>query len=241
VILTRQRRAPVAVALSVVGVLLLSGCGSSVGVHPGAAAVVGGETLSMNKIDDTTLLYCKAYVASSQQSQQGQSGPEPMGLFRSFVASGLAKRALGSELADAYSVEPASGYQSQVSQIQQALASAPADERQAVVDVAASDAYLQNVQVSIGQKLTGNEGTAQADVKANLQRGQVATQDWLKDHDIFVDPVFGLTVDGGQFTRQQDQTSYARSSLARGGVAAFGQQGPPSSYTAALPAAQICQ
>ena len=241
-ILIRARRAPVVVAVSALAALLLSGCGSSLGIHPGAAAVIGDQTVSMNKIDDTTTLYCRAYVTSARQSQQGQSGPEPLGLFRSFVASGLAKRALGSALADQYGVQPASGYQSQVSQIQQALATAPLDQQQAVIDVAASDAYLQNVQVSIGQQLTGDEGTADADVKANLQRGQVATQDWLKDHDTFIDPVFGISVDGGKFSRAQDQTSYALSSLAKGGVEAFtSQQGPPASYTSALPASQICQ
>jgi hypothetical protein len=239
VILTRQRRA---LGVAALAGLFLTGCGSSLGIHPGSAAVIGNESVSMGKIDDTTVLYCKAYVTSSQQSQQGQSGPEPMGLFRSFVASGLAKRLLGQELADAYDVQPASGYQTQVTQLQQALASAPDDQRQAVIDVAASDAYLQNVQVAIGQRLTGNTGTSDADTKAALQRGKVATQEWLNDHDAFVDPVFGISVDGGAFTRKQDQTSYAVSALAKGGVEAFtSQQGPPDSYTSALPASQICQ
>lgn len=238
-ILTRQRRA---LGVAALAGLFLTGCGSSLGVHPGSAEVIGDQTVSMSKIDDTTLLYCKAYVTSSQQSQQGQSGPEPMGLFRSFVAGGLAKRLLGSELADEYGVQPASGYQTQVSQIEQALASVPADQRQAVIDVAASDAYLQNVQVAIGQQLTGNSGTSDADTKAALQRGQVATQEWLDDHDAFIDPVFNISVDKGAFSRQQDQTSYAVSSLAKAGVEAFtSQQGPPDSYTSALPASQICQ
>ena len=238
---TRHRRGSVVVAVTVLAGVLLSGCGSSVGIHPGAAAVIGDQTVSMSTIDDTTTLYCRAYVTSAQQSQQGQSGPEPLGLFRSFVASSLAKRALGEELADQYSVQPASGYQAQISQIQQALASAPADQRQAVVDVAGSDAYLQNVQIAIGQLLTGSTGSTSADLKAALQRGEVATQDWLNDHDSFIDPVFGLKVDDGNFSRSQDQTSYAVSALARGGVAAFSSQGPPDSYTAALPAAQVCQ
>lgn len=230
---TRQRRA---LGVAALAGLLLTGCGSSLGIHPGAAAAIGDDSVSMSKIDDTTVLYCKAYVTSSQQSQQGQSGPEPMGLFRSFVASSLSKRLLGQELADAYDVQPASGYQSQVTQLQQALASAPADQRQAVIDVAASDAYLQNVQVAIGQKLTGNEGQSNADIKAALQRGQVATQDWLNDHDAFIDPVFSISVDGGKFSRQQDPTSYALSTFAAQGS----KQQPDQDYTAALPAAQRC-
>jgi hypothetical protein len=224
--------------------LLLSGCGSSLGIHPGAAASVGGQTVSMHTIDDTTKSFCIAYVKQAQQSQQGAgSGPLPMSTFRSYVASSLAQRLLGRELADQYSVQPAADYQRQVDQYQQALASSPAEERDAVVQVAAAQAYLQNVQISIGQQLTGDTGTDDAAVKAQLQRGEVATQDWLNDHDVSIDPVFGVAVDGGKFTTgHRDQTSYAVSALARGGVEAdTSGQGPPESYTSALPPSQICQ
>ena len=233
-----RKRRPVALVSVAAAVLLLTACGSSIGIHPGSAAVIGDRTLSMSKIDDTAKLYCQVYIASSQQSQQGQSGPVPMGLFRSFVAGSLAKRLLGQELADQYHVQPASGYQSQISQIQQAFASAPAGQRQAAIDVAGSDAYLQNVQVAVGQQLTGNEGQSDADIKAALQRGEVATQDWLKDHDTFIDPVFDVAVDGGRFTRVQDQTSYPLSALASAGAQAT--PAPDSSYISALPAAQRC-
>ena len=241
-ILTRQRRAPVVAAAAALSGLLLSGCGS-IGIHPGAAATVGDRSVSMSTIDDTTTSFCKAYVAQSQTSQQGQSGPIPMGAFRSYVASSLAKRMLGQELLDEYSVQPASGYQAAVAQYHQALATAPPDELAAVVQVAAADAYLQNVQVSIGQQLTGNTGQTTADTKAQLQRGQVATQDWLNDNSVHIDPVFGISVDGGKFTTgQRAQTSYAVSALAKGGVeAGTSQHGPPASYTSALPASQLCQ
>jgi hypothetical protein len=224
--------------LATVG-LLLSGC-SSLGIHPGSAAVVGDETVSMSKIDDTTTLYCKAYVTQSQSSQQTQSGPLPMGTFRSFVAASLAKRALGDQLAQAYGVEPASGYQQQVTQLQQALASTPADQRDAVIEVAASDAYLQNVQVAIGEELTGVVGQADSEIKAALQRGQVATQDWLSHHKVYLDPVFGRSVGGGSFSTSSNQTSYPLSPLAKLGAQINDQQAPPSSYTSQLPASQVC-
>jgi hypothetical protein len=160
-----------------------------------------------------------------------------LGLFRSYVASGLANRLLGQALADEYAVQPASGYQQQVSQIQQALASAPDDQRQAVVDVAGSDAYLQNVQVAIGRALTGHQGQSNTDIKAALQRGQVATKEWLDDHDAFIDPVFGLSIDDGSFKTEKDQTSYPLSALASAGASTAA---PDESYTSRLPAAQVC-
>ena len=237
-ILTRQRRATAVGASATAVALLLSGCGSSLGIHPGAAATVGDRTVSMSKIDDDTTLYCKAYVTSSRQSQQSQSGPIPLGLFRSYVASSLANRLLGQELADQYAVQPASGYQQQVSQIQQALSSAPDDQRQAVIDVAASDAFLQNVQVAIGQQLTGNTGSTNDDLKAALQRGQVATQEWLAHHSFDVDPVLGVTLQDGQVTVVRDQTSVPVSPLAVAGAKSGGQ--PDASYTSALTPSQLC-
>lgn len=231
----RHSRVRALAGLAVTG-LLLTGCGGTLGIHPGSAAVVGDQTVSMSKINDTTTLYCKAYVTQSQSSQQSQTGPLPMGSFRSFVAASLAKRALGDQLAQAYGVEPASGYQQQVTQLQQALASSPADQRDAVIDVAASDAYLQNVQVAIGQQLTGNFGQSNADLKAALARGKVATQDWLDDHEASIDPVFGISVDDGAFTAQREQTSYPLSTFASQGA----QPQPDSDFVSALPAAQRC-
>jgi hypothetical protein len=231
---TRQR---VALAGIAAAGLLLTGCGSSLGIHPGNAVVVGSDTVSMSKVDTTSALFCKVYVAQQQlQSSQQQSGPLPLGSFRSYAASSLAKRALGQQLADQYSVQPASGYQTQVSQFQQALASSSPEERDAAIAVAGADAYLENVEVSVGQEITGATGQTNADLKAALQRGQVAASDWLNDHDAFVDPVFGLAVHGGTFTALKDQTSYPLSALASQGAAAQ----PASSYTSALPASQVC-
>src|ERR1044072_1174329 len=122
VILSRQRRVRVVGVVVALCGLLLTGCGDNLGVHPGSAAVVDGQSLSMNKIDDTTKLYCQAYVAQSEQSQQTSSGAIPMGVFRSYVASALSKRMLGDALADHYGVEPAPGYEKAISQYEQALA-----------------------------------------------------------------------------------------------------------------------
>jgi hypothetical protein len=221
--------------------LLLSGCGSSLGIHPGAAVIVGSESVSMGTIDSTTTSFCQAYLAQPAQSGQGPSAV-PMGLLRSYAATSLAKRALGKQIADAYDVQPAAGYQQALSQYQQSFASSPADQRDAAIAVAGADAYLQNVQVSVGEKLTGNTGATNQVVKANLQRGQVATSDWFGAHNAFMDPVFGVEVDGGKFTPQRGQTSYALSTLASQGaqVSLSSQQGPPAAYTAALPPSQVC-
>jgi hypothetical protein len=228
-----EARARAAVGLAVVG-LLLSGCGGSLGIHPGSAAVIGGDSISMDKVNSTTTLYCRAYLPQLQQ--QGQK--VPMRFLRQFVVGSLSERDLGQQLADEYGVQPTSEYATQQAQVAQQFASAAPDVKAAVLDVEGGAPYLQNVQVEIGKKLLAASGSPTTQTKVALQRGQVATQDWLHSHPASIDPVFGKNVAGGAFASAYDQTSYAVSALAAAGVAGANQ--PVSSYTAALPPSQIC-
>jgi hypothetical protein len=229
----REARAVSAVGLAVVG-MLLSGCGGSIGIHPGSAALIGDDTISMDKVDSTATLYCRAYLPQLQQ--QGQK--VPMRYLRQFVAGSLAQRDLGQQLADAYAVQPTSDYASEQAQVAQQFVAAAPDVKTAVLDVEGGAPYLQSVQVAIGEKLLASSGNPTTDTKVALQRGQVATQDWLHSHSAIIDPVLGNVVSDGQFTASYDQTSYAVSPLAAAGVASAAQ--PVPSYTSALPPSQVC-
>jgi len=236
--LMRQRpaRRPVGVVGLALAGLALSGCGPSLGIHPGSAVVVGDHTLSMSHIDSTSSLYCQAYIPTIRGQSQG--GAVPMRFIRQFVAASLAERLIGEQLAAQYDVQPAKGYAQSQAQVQQQFADAPEDQQNAVLDVEGGDPYLQNVQIAVGQQLTGNSGEATADLKAAQQRGQVATQDWLKDNSFDVDPVLGVTLQDGQVKLVRDQTSYPVSALAVSG-AKTGTQ-PDASYTGSLSPSQLC-
>jgi hypothetical protein len=230
----RSRRTTGAAGLAAAA-LALTGCGASIGIHPGSAIVVGDRTMSMSKVDSTSTLYCQAYVPTIQQ--QG-GGKIPMRYLRQFVAASLAERFIGEGLAAQYHVAPAPGYRQNQAQVQQQFSQAPADQLAAVLDVEGGDPYLQNVQVAVGQQLTGNYGQANADIKAAQQRGIVATQDWLKSHSVEIDPALGVTVENGQVKRVRDDTSYPVSALASAGAQQTGA--PDPSYTAALTPSQLC-
>jgi hypothetical protein len=236
--LMRQRpaRRPVGVVGLALAGLALTGCGPSVGIHPGSAVLVSDRSLSMSHIDSTSALYCKAFIPIIQQQAQG--GSVPMSFIRQFVAASLTERLIGEELAEKYDVKPAKGYAQNQAQIQQQFATSPQDQLDAVLDVQGGDPYLQNVQVAIGQQLTGNSGEAAADLKAAQQRGQVATQDWLQDNSVDVDPVFAVTVENGQVKLSRTQTSFPVSALAVAGANSNGQ--PDASYTSALTPSQLC-
>jgi len=222
------------VGVALVG-LLLSGCGS-LGIHPGSAAVVGGDTLSMSKVDSTASLYCQGLASTIQSSQTSQV---PMRGVRQLAAIGLTSQLLGRSLADQYAVAPGSGYAQSMTQLKQQLPAMSAAQRRAVLEVEGGFRYLQWVQVAVGQKLLAASGQSAGDVKAALQRGQVATQEWVKSHAINIDPVFGVAANGGQFKSVPDQTSYPVSTLASLGAAGTTTQ-PDPSYTSALTPAQRC-
>jgi hypothetical protein len=237
---SRQPGRSVARSVSLAGLaaagLVLTGCGVSTGIHPGSAAVIGDESISLSKIDTTASRYCQAYAPQiSQQSQR-----VPMRYLRQFVAANLSQRMLGRQLAEAYDVQPTSAYDQQVTKVETQFASSPSKLRKAVVDVEAGGLYLSAVQAAIGQKLLAESGTSSPTAKAALQRGQVATEDWLKDHSISLDPVLGIAADGGQFKATTDQTSYPLSTLASQGAAAAGASQPDPAYTAALTPSQVC-
>ena len=225
-------RSVVLVGLVLTG-LVLSGC-ASVGINPGAAAVVGDESLSMRQINRITQRYCRAYEPQITQANQRV----PMRFLRQFVAASLSQRLLGEQLAEEYDVQPTPQYAQQVTKVSQPFAQAAPELRDAVVDVEAGAPYLQTVQIAVGEKLLAEAGQPTTDAKAALQRGQVATTDWLKDHTIRIDPVFGVGVDGGAFKAAPDRTSYPLSTLASQGAATSGQ--PDPAYLASLPASAVC-
>jgi hypothetical protein len=235
---TRQRpvRRPAALVGLVLAGLALTGCNTSLGIHPGSAVVVGDRTESLRHVDSTSALYCKAYIPTIQQQSQG--GAVPMRYIRQFVAASLTERLIGEQLAEQYGVQPASGYAQHQTQVEQQFSNLPQDQLDAVLEVEGGDPYLQNVQVAVGQQLTGNSGEANADLKAAQQRGQVATQDWLNANTVAVDPSLGVAVQDGKVIGVRDQTSYPVSDLAVTGAQNTSQ--PDPSYTAALTPSQLC-
>jgi hypothetical protein len=231
----RPARRPAAVVGLALGALALSGCGPTLGIQPGAAAVVGDRTLSMNKVDTTTSLYCEALGPTLQQQAPGGV---PLRYFRENVTANLTERLIGEQLAAAYHVQPSSQYAAAVANLRQQLASSSGAARDAGIEVGAGDAYLKTVEVSVGRKLLAASGQSSPSLKDAYARGQVATQEWLKSHDVKVDPSLGVVFTNGTPTFQRDQTSYPLSTLASQGMA-NPTQAPDPAYTSALPASQV--
>jgi hypothetical protein len=211
---------------------LLSGC---TGAHPGVAVQVGDDTVSLSKLDSTSLKYCAAY-----RDQIKKSGTSlPMGYARQVVVSGLADRLLGEQLASKYAVKPSQEYSQFLAQVNTQFKDAGDDAKQAVIDVEGGAPYLQTVQISIGTKLLAAEGKPSTDQQAELTRGQQATAEYLKSTKVQADPVLGLSFKDGKATANGDSTAYGVS--AAGKVPLDNSATPDAGYTSALTGSQRCE
>jgi peptidyl-prolyl cis-trans isomerase SurA len=231
-----SRPRPAALVGLALAALALTGCGPSLGINPGAAAVVGDRSLSMRTIDSTSTLYCEALVPLIKQN--APTGL-PLSLVRQQVTANLTERLLGEQLAAQYDVQPSSEYAAAVANIRQQFGAASPDALEAGINVAGGDPYLKTVQLAVGRKLLAEAGQTSPSDKAAFARGQVATEDWLKDHHIKVDPSLGVTFSKAAPVFKRDQTSYPVSPLASQGMV-DPSKGPDPAYTAALPASQVC-
>lgn len=221
----------VAAAGLAVSAALLSGC---TGAHPGVAVQVGSDSVPLSKIDSRSLSYCEAY-----RDQIVKSGTSvPMGYVRQVVASGLADRLLGDQLAQEYAVPPSQEYAQFLSQVNSQFASASDAVKQTVIDVDGGSAYLQAVQVSVGTKLLDQGGKASTDQKAELARGQQAAAEYLKSNHVQSDPVLGVVFKDGKASASGDTTAYGVS--AAGHVPLDFSTKPDAGYTSSLTGTQRC-
>ena len=216
---------PVVVASAAV---LLSGCD----IHPGVAAQVGDESISMNTVDDTADAYCRAI----EKQLIGNSQTVPQSYFRGGVAGTLALRSVGEQLARDYGVEPGQVYDKKVSDLQQQVAVLPEDVRDAVVTIESGSDYVTAIQEAIGEKILQEQGTAAPSYTQASNAGAQRFNLWIKQHGVEFDPSLNMSIDNGKLGSADDSVSYAVGSSARNGAAS----NPDPAYAKGLPESHRC-
>ena len=212
------------VGVMVLAGLLLSSCGA---LHPGAAAVVGDKTIPMSKVDQVAGDYCKAIT----KQLQGDSQVVPLNFFRGGVAGSLALRAVASQLAEKYGVQPESVYDHKVTDLQKATVNVPEEYREAVIEVESTSAYVEGVQAAIGAQANPDLGYIESQ-----KAGQAIFDDWLSQHPVTFDPSLGVAIKKGAITREDGSLSYAIGAQAKSGAA----QNPDPQYSSSLPSSHRC-
>lgn len=164
--------------------LLLSGCGS---VHPGAAAVVDGTTISMDTLDRTASIYCLDASRQAEGQDGGLAGQ------RGRAAIDLVLQRISADMVAERGLE-----------VDESLAEIPDDALPAIeeafgdapdaVDVIGESVELGARFAAIGADVTGEEAT-----DANLQElqsaGYQAVLAEVPDHDVTFDPRLGVDRD----------------------------------------------
>jgi hypothetical protein len=216
-----RRMAGLAVGCAV----LLSGCGAVPDLNPGVAVRVGDETVSTGAVSDLADDYCDA-VAPQLEGQ-----PVPRHYLNGQVAGSLGMRNAADQLMAERDVTIDALYDQAVEQAE-LDPDLTESERAAIVEVQGSEVYVAAAEVAVGRAALGG---AASDEEAQAA-GQEEFLAWIEEHDILVDPRYGIAVEEGQVVLADTSLSVGVSGTAEQASA----ETPDSTYTAALPATQRC-
>src|SRR5688500_6009522 len=110
----------------------LSGCGvAGTGLHPGVAAEVGDEQVTVSRVDEVTSNYCTAI----REQLRGQNQVVPLRFLRSGVAGQLALVAAAEQFADEHGVEPGPEHDQKVAELEGAVEALPEGQQDAVIAI----------------------------------------------------------------------------------------------------------
>jgi hypothetical protein len=178
----RTRLAALVAAAALAG---LTACGTELApeIHPGAAAVVGGTTISLEEVDELALDLCA--VDRPARESAGQAGP--LGFYRGLALQNLGDYELVRQYADEHDLEPGVELERRLALAEQQLRQrgAPPEVVETLLAFEARSAYRDAVLAA-----TGDPQAAQGDFS-----------DWAQDVDVVVDPRFGsVDLTSGEYT-----------------------------------------
>lgn len=222
-----------AAPLAVAAVVLLTGCGAVPDLNPGVAVRVVDDTVSTRDIEDLATDYCSALSSGDQAG-----GAVPNHFVYGLSASSLGLRSAATQLMAEHDVTLDASYDKAVEQAKkEQLAGLDEAQRDAVVEVGAAAIYVSAAETSVGRKVLSSEGQGgtPSDEDA-LAAGEKEFVAWIDDHDVRVDPKYGVSIDTGKAVLADTSVSYAVSDVAKAGQA----EQPDNALAAALPESQRC-
>jgi hypothetical protein len=214
---TLHRRVATAAALAVTGLLGLSGCGSDLGpeLHPGVAAIVGDETISIDQVDEKAVELCDFGVASGQVT-----GGLAMGSLRANYLQTVIDHELAREFLEEKGALEDPGVRQQLRVAKQQVAAqaerVEPEVRDIFVELGTMSSYISTV-----QQLAGEEFAA-----------------FVQEAEVIRDPRFPEQAAPGQ-AAGSNALSVPVSDLARAAADPRTQE-EYDAYVASLPASQKC-
>lgn len=182
--LTRARA-----AVLVIAALSLGACSS---VHPGSAAVVDGQSISMRTLDKTAEAYCALTVDAAQQ--QGVDSVSNARVRRQAIV-GLVSLQVARDLAESQGLEiPASSYELTSAQRDQIAEAFPASQTDELVTAIEESQELSAIAIALAVEETGQPATEETEAQL-AEVGQAAILKAFRANDVKFAPRFGLDPD----------------------------------------------
>ncbi len=223
---TRVWAAPV----SVLALLLLSGCGE---LTPGTAAVVNGTKITRHQVDALSDAQC---VLRGTLAKAGSASPTSTARIRQESLGLLMDAELSQQFGKKQKIEAnsvlAAGYFGQIEPVFKPL---PRKAREAFTSVFKEWSKGRAILVQVGSKTTGSKPTLQ-NLDQLLNAGLLARDAFLKKSSIETDPRYAPGKNGFPGGGAGGSVSKASSAFAKGGSAAK----LDAKWLTGLPASQKC-
>ncbi|HSE10802.1 MAG TPA: SurA N-terminal domain-containing protein [Nocardioidaceae bacterium] len=214
-------------ALAAGAMTVLAGCG----LHPGAAAVVGSETISHDEVDDVARAVCSANLASAQVSGQPAS-QLPTREARQIALDILVETELSRQFGQQEGVEASPQSVSQaVAQSESGISMLPAERREDFRTALRDYAEGQIILIEIGEEELGGEVSDEEAVA----EGTRLRSEYVDTLDVEIDPRYG-TFEDGVYKPGAADLSVPASARARAGERAEAGE----AFVSGLPASQLC-
>ncbi|GAA1760647.1 hypothetical protein GCM10009795_003870 [Nocardioides hankookensis] len=216
--------------LAVAAAVLLTGCGAVPDLNPGIAVVVGDDSVTTRHVADLSSDYCDA----AAPQLEGQALPRHY--LNGRVAGSIALRSAADQMMAEHGVEADSSYAAAVKQAEAQLTDLTTAQRDAIVEVQGAETYVAAAETSVGKATLSKQGESSPSADDAKAAGQKEFEAWLDDHDVRIDPRYGVAIEKGQAVLTDTSLSQPVTSTAKQADATT----PDSTYAAALPTAQRC-
>lgn len=226
------RRPLVAVTSSALAAsVLLTGCGvADTDFHPGEAAVIEGEAISMDEVDEVAGAMCDVLRSDARFEGQAYAGS----VLRDAAHQGLALQVIGAELLAAYDVSLPADANDGESAIRETYAAADEDALETAMPAFTGNTELYNVLLALGRDELG----ATADDQEALTAGVARAQEWQESAEVETNPALpSLEIGDDRIIGTRDDLSVAVSEQARSAAASSAEEPAPAED---LPASQRC-
>lgn len=231
------------VSLAVAAALGLSGCGNE--LQPGAAAIVNGEQISRDHVDEVVGAAC-AYTQVIRQQQGGAGEAQRLADLRSQLTTALIQIKITDELAMSKNVSASPAAVQKIAEQTQIPPELDDGAAETLKEFFSEFALSQAQQAAIGANARDPEVTSVSKVSpADIQAAGKVLADYTQKQDVVVNPGYGVW-DGSIVAPASGSLSDPVSAAAKAaGSDPAAPQDPaapedPAAETSDVPAVQLC-